>query len=269
MPTLNTNGIQIEYQVQGQGKPLVLIAGIGYSRWFWHKVEPGLAQHYRVISFDNRGSGGSGKPDGPYTVPVLAADAIGLMDELGISKAAVCGHSLGGYIAQELAITRPDLVGRLILASTNHGGMQVIPTTPQAMEVLTNRQGDPQELIRRGISIACAPGFSEQSPDTVQELMKYRFTNPVPPAQFQAQVMAGLGMAGLSEEQVAQRMASQKMPVLLLFGEHDNVIPPGNANLMAQKLPDAQVKILPGVGHIFPIEAPQATVEAIVEFLEE
>jgi pimeloyl-ACP methyl ester carboxylesterase len=97
--------------------------------------------------------------------------------------------------------------------------------------------------------------------------MNYRFTNPVPPEQYQAQVAAGAGMAMLSEDDVANRMSQIQVPVLILFGEGDRVVPPGNAELLAQKLAEAEINILPNVGHIFPIEDPGATVGAITEFL--
>jgi 3-oxoadipate enol-lactonase len=267
MLTVQSNGITLAYQISGQGHPLLLIAGVGYGAWFWHKVVPGLAEHYRVITFDNRGAGESDKPAGPYTVPMMAADTTGLLDALGVRSAYVMGHSLGGFIAQELAITRPDLVSKLILASTHHGGMKVIPITPEAMNVLTDRSGDPVELVRRGIAIATVPGFAERQMAVVQELINYRLTNPVPPAQYTAQVMTGGGMAALSENKVAERMAALTMPVLILFGEFDRVVPPGNAQLMADKLSNAKIKILPNTGHIFPIEDPAATVRAITEFL--
>ena len=212
MPTIQSNGITLAYEILGSGHPLLLITGVGYGRWFWHKVVPGLAQHFRVITFDHRGAGESDKPDGPYSVPMMAADTAGLLDALGIKGAYVLGHSLGGYIAQELIVSRPDLVSRIILASTNYGGQKVIPITPEALQVLTNRQGDPIELIQRGIAVACAPGFAERKPEVVQELINYRLTNPAPPAQYSAQVMAG-------------------------------------------------------AGHVFPIEEPEATVQAVVEFL--
>lgn len=268
MPTIQPNGITLAYEVLGSGHPLLLITGVGYGRWFWHKVTPGLAQHFQVITFDNRGAGESDKPDGPYSVPMLAADTAGLIDALDIRDAYVLGHSLGGYIAQELIISRPDRVSRAILASTNHGGQKVIPITPEALQVLTNRQGDPIELIQHGIAVACAPGFAERKPEVVQELINYRLTNPVPPAQYAAQVMAGAGTAAYTDDVVEQRMNAIQVPALILFGEHDKVVPPGNADLMASKLPDARIKILPGVGHIFPIEDPEATVEAMIEFLE-
>lgn len=266
MPKVNVNDIDIAYEVNGEGHPLLLITGVGYGAWFWHKVIPGLAKRYQVISFDNRGAGGTDKPDGPYTVPMMAADAAGLLDALNVKSCYMMGHSLGGFIAQELAFTRPDLVGKLILASATHGGDKVIPITPEALEVLTNREGDPVELVKRGIAIACAPGFSEQNPETVQELMNYRFTNPVPPAQYQAQVAAGAGMSFLTYDQVAQRMEAIKVPTLILFGEHDKVVPPGNAKLLHQKIPDSQIEIIPSTGHMFPVENPSSTVDIIKDF---
>jgi pimeloyl-ACP methyl ester carboxylesterase len=267
MPIVKANDIQIAYEIHGSGPPLILIAGVGYGAWFWHKIVPDLSQDFQVITFDNRGAGGSEKPVGLYSVAMMAADTAGLMDSLGIERAAVMGHSLGGYIAQELIATRPTLVGKLILASTNYGSMNVIPITPEAMEVLTNRTGDPLELVRRGIEIACAPGFAAKQLETVQEIINYRFTNPVPPPQYQAQVAAGAGMAALTDEQVDQRMAAIQVPTLIVFGEFDQVVPPGNADLMAAKIADAQVKIIPGSGHIFPIEDPEATINAMIEFL--
>lgn len=267
MPEVHVNDIDIAYEINGQGHPLLLVTGVGYGAWFWHKVIPGLAKRYQVISFDNRGAGGTDKPDGPYTVPMLAADTAGLLDALDVNSCYVMGHSLGGFIAQQLVYTRPELVGKLVLASTTHGGDQVIPITPEALEVLTNRQGDPVELVKRGINIACAPGFIERNPGIIQELMDYRFSNPVPPAQYQAQVAAGAGMAALTSEQVAERMQAIQVPTLILFGEHDKVVPPGNAELLHQKIAESQVVIVPGTGHMFPIEDPSRTVDILIDFL--
>jgi 3-oxoadipate enol-lactonase len=267
MSIIHTNGIQIAYSLTGSGQPILLISGVGYGAWFWHKIAPALSERYQVIIFDNRGAGGSDKPDGPYTVPMLSADTAGLLDGLNIKNAIILGHSLGGFIAQELAITRRDLVSHLILASTNHGGPDVIPITPEALQILTDRSGDPTKLVKRGIAIATAPGFAERQPEVMQELLTYRFTNPVPPAQYTAQVMAGASMSAFTPQEITNRMAAITVPTLILFGEHDHVVPPGNAALMAEKLPDAQIAILPESGHIFPIEQPAATVNTIFKFL--
>lgn len=267
MPTVQSNGITLAYEIHGSGHPLLLITGLGYGQWFWHKIVPGLAKQYQVITFDNRGAGASDKPDGPYTVSMMAADTAGLLDALHIRGAHVMGHSLGGYIAQELVVTRPDLVGKLILASTNYGGTKVIPITAQALEVMTNRQGDPVELLKRGIAIACAPGFVDRCREVATELFQYRSTGPVPPLQYAAQVAAGAGTAAYTDEMIDERMNANRVPTLILFGEFDMVVPPGNADLMASKIKGAQVEIIPGAGHLFAIEDPEATVRTITGFL--
>jgi len=267
MPKIESNGIEIYYEIQGSGQPLLLIAGLGYGLWYWHKLAAELSDHYQVIVFDNRGAGKSSQPEGPYSVPMMAADTAGLLDGLGLKQAAVLGHSLGGFIAQELAVNHPDLVGKLILASTNHGGMKVIPVTQEALEVMTSRGGDPVELVKRGIEIACAPGFIEKNPKVVKELIDYRFTNPVPSDQYHAQVAAGAGTAAFSDAQVDERMASIKVPTLILSGKYDRVVPPGNADMMAEKISQAKVVLIPDTGHMFPIENPTAAADVLKEFL--
>src|SRR5574338_652846 len=194
MPIINANGIDIYYETRGEGKPLVLISGLGYGMWFWNKVISDLAEQFQVIAYDNRGAGQTDQPDGPYNVQMMAEDCAGLLDALGVKDAVIMGHSMGGFIAQQLALLRPDLVGKLILASTNFGGPNHIPVTPAAMAVMLDRSGDPVNVIRRGISVAAAPSFSEEDPEIVDELVQYRLSNPVPPAQYQAQMAIGLGL---------------------------------------------------------------------------
>lgn len=266
MNQMRANGIEIAYQQQGFGPDLVLIAGVGYSHWFWHQVLDGLAEHFRVTVFDNRGTGASEKPAGPYTIEMMAADTAGLMDGLGINRAFVLGHSLGGYVAQRLVASRPELVSHLILASTNFGGSKVIPITPQALQLLTNRTGDPLTLIQRGIAIATHPHFGESRPELVQALIAYRLTNPVPLAQYTAQVMAGAATAAWSEAQIAANMAAITMPTLILFGEGDQVVPPGNAQLLGAKIPQAQTVIFANTGHLFPLEDPAGTITTLCRF---
>ncbi len=267
MPKIESNGIEIYYEIYGSGHPLLLITGLGYGLWYWNSLVAELKDHFQVIAFDNRGAGQSSHSEGPYTVPMLAEDTAGLLDALELKQIAVLGHSLGGFIAQELVVSRPDLVGKLILASTNQGGMKVIPVTPEALDVMTSRGGDPVELVKRGIEIACAPGFAKNHPEIVKELIDYRFTNPVPSAQYQAQVAAGVGTAAYSDDQVDARMAAIKVPALIMSGEFDQVVPSGNADLMAEKIAQAQVVIIPDTGHMFPIEKPAAAAAAIKEFL--
>lgn len=267
MPKVHANGIDIYYEVHGQGEPLVLIAGLGYDHWMWHRMVPGLAKHLRVIVFDNRGVGQTDRPPGPYTARMLADDTAGLLQALGISRAAVMGHSMGGFVAQALVLSRPEMVSKLILSSTNFGGPRHIPITREAMAVLMDTSGDPLERLRRGIVISTAPGFAEREPALVREWLAYRARNPLDPAAYQAQMAIGLAL--LSEEaSFEHKLKGVRVPTLILFGEHDKVVPPGNAELLAKAIPNARVKILPDAGHFFPLEAPEAAVEAVLEFLK-
>jgi 3-oxoadipate enol-lactonase len=267
MPKIRANSIDIYYEISGEGDPLLLIAGLGYGLWQWHKMIPALSKHFQVIAFDNRGAGQTGQPPGPYTVQMLGADTAGLLDALGLAGVTVMGHSMGGFVAQELALARPDRVGRLILASTNFGGPNHIPITPEAMAVIMDRSGDPLDVIRRGIAVATAPGFAETQPGVVQELIDYRLTNPVPLPAYQAQTAVGLGLLS-AEAAFERRLKHVTVPTLILFGEHDRVVPPGNADLLARALPHSTVRILPGAGHIFPLEVPDAAVAAVVEWAQ-
>lgn len=267
MPTVQTNGINIYYEEQGEGDPLVLISGLGYGLWQWHRMIPGLAEHFRVIAFDNRGAGLSDKPAGPYSAPMMAADTFGLMDALGIDSAIIVGHSMGGFIAQQMVLDAPERVSRLVLASTNFGGPNHVPITEKAMAAMMDRSGSVVDVVTRGIEVATAPGYLEAHPETVDALINYRMGNPVPPEAYQAQMAVGLGLIDAANA-FEGRLEDVQTPTLILFGEHDAVVPVGNADLLAEQLPNSTVTILPGAGHIFPIETPEAAVEAIVNWVD-
>jgi pimeloyl-ACP methyl ester carboxylesterase len=266
MPTVHANGIDIYYEIHGSGDPLILINGLGYDLWMWHRMVPFLAQHLQVITFDNRGVGQTDKPEGPYSAQMLADDTAALLGALGIERAAVMGHSMGGFVAQALVLSRPDLVGRLILSATNFGGPNHIPVTQEALAFLMDQSGDVVDRVKRGVVIACAPGFAESQPELIAQWITYRTENPVEPGPNQAQMAIGLGL--LSEEAAFEhKLKNVKVPTLILFGEHDKVVPPGNAELLAKAIPNSTVRILPNAGHHLELEVPDAAVEAIVNFL--
>jgi pimeloyl-ACP methyl ester carboxylesterase len=266
MPTIAANGINLYYEVHGHGPLVVLIPGLGYDGWMWHKMIPGLAEQFQVISIDNRGSGLSDKPPGPYTAQMLAADVIGLLDAFGERKTHIVGHSMGGFIAQAIAIDYPERVDKLVLSATNFGGPRHVPITPQAMAVLTDVSGDPVERLRRGIVVSTAPGFAEGNPQLIEGWVAYRAQHPIDAVGYQAQLMIGLGL--LSEAaSFEHKLGRVTAPTLILFGEHDAVVPPGNAELLAARLPNARVEILPNAGHFFPFEVPEAANRAIIDFL--
>ena len=122
MPNANINGINIGYQVHGNGEPLILLAGLGGDRNAWFLQVDTFKEHYRTITYDTRGTSSSGTSGSPCTIKIMADDTIGLMDHLSIDKAHILGVSMGGMIAQEIAIKYPQRVMKLILVSTYFGG---------------------------------------------------------------------------------------------------------------------------------------------------
>lgn len=119
MPVAKVGDINLCYNARGDGQPLILIIGFASAQTSFFGLARVLAKHYRVVTFDNRGVGGSDKPAGPYSISMMAGDTIGLMDYLRIEKAHIMGGSMGGMIAQEMAIDHPQRVDRLILFSTS------------------------------------------------------------------------------------------------------------------------------------------------------
>ncbi|EYF01375.1 putative hydrolase [Chondromyces apiculatus DSM 436] len=260
------DGVLLEVEEHGEGAPLVLIAGIGYDRWAWHRMVPLLARHHRVIAFDNRGMGGSERPPGPYSADLLARDTASVIEALGLQRAHVMGHSMGGFVAQALTLARPDLVDRLILGATHFGGPRHVPILPEAMEVLTAVGLGPEERLRRGIAMSCMNGFAEAHPELLAAWLDRLVTSPVDPAAYRAQLAIGLALFA-EEASFERHLGNVKARTLALSGAHDRVVPPGNATLLAQAIPDCRVALLPDAGHFFPIEAPDAAAAVILEFL--
>jgi pimeloyl-ACP methyl ester carboxylesterase len=267
MPKVKANNININYETTGKGPVLVLISGLGYPQWQWHKMVPFLAEHFQVITFDNRGVGETDKPAGPYSAQLLAADTVALMDELGIQTAAIFGHSMGGYIAQSMALDYPNRVDRLILASTNFGGPHHVPVTPEAWAVLSDTTSDPLTRFTNGLKVSTAPGWADSHPEIIKEWVAWRIANPLDMAGYQSQMAIGLALIP-AEASFENRLPSIKIPTLILFGDSDMVVPPANAQLLAGKMVNASVVILPNAGHFFPIEVPEAASQAVIDFMK-
>jgi pimeloyl-ACP methyl ester carboxylesterase len=199
---------------------------------------------------------------------MLADDTAGLLEALGIERAAVLGHSMGGFVAQALTLGRPDLVNKLILCSSNFGGPNRVPESPEAMAILLDTEIDPVERMRRGILVACAPGFGDAHPEFVEEWITYRLENPMTPAAYQAQLAIGLMLMDSEEAAFEHKLKNIQVPTLCLFGEHDKVVPPGNAELLAREIPNCTIHLLSNAGHVFMFEVPNEAVKALVEFLK-
>ncbi|MBN2043948.1 MAG: alpha/beta fold hydrolase [Anaerolineales bacterium] len=266
MPKVKVNGIILNYQIAGEGTPVVLISGLGYPMWQWHKMVPLLADECLVIALDNRGVGESEKPEGPYSAQLLAADVVGLLEVLGIDKAVIAGHSMGGFIAQAIALDYPERVDKLILCSTNFGGPNHVPVTAEAWAVLSDTASDPITRFKNGLRVSTAPGWAESNPEMVQEWVDWRVANPIDIQGYQSQLAIGLGLVS-GEACFEGRLAEVAAPTLILFGADDKVVPPANADLLQSKIPDSVSVILPDAGHFFPIEVPEIASKHILDFV--
>jgi pimeloyl-ACP methyl ester carboxylesterase len=236
---------------------LLLIQGLGYARWSWEPIVGPLAEHHRVLFYDNRGIGESDKPEGPYTARLMADDALQVLDEAGVGRANVLGASLGGMIAQELAVLAPGRIEKLVLCCT-HPGVDHGVAMPAVTVRLFAEAPDlpPEEALRRFVVNALGADPPE---GLVEELYRRRVENPLDPAGWQAQAAAGTTFPGVE--------APIGHETLIVTGTADNVVDPGNAEILAARIPSSRVERLDGLGHLFWWEDPQRFVALLEEFL--
>ena len=249
---------RLAYEVRGRGEPLLLVHGLGYARWGWEPVVDALAEAFAVVLFDNRGVGDSDAPPGPYSVTELAADAAAVLDAAGVERAHVLGTSLGGMIAQHLALAYPQRVDRLVLACTTPGGPDAWPMPDVTVSLLARMPLMAQDVaLRRAVENALAHPREE----LVERILEHRLAKPQPPAAWMAQAAAGASF------DLFDRVGEIRAPTLVLQGTEDVVVDPRNAGLLAERIPDARVELFPGTGHLFFWEQPDRFVAAVREFL--
>jgi len=256
--------VRIAWERHGSGAPLLLIHGLGYARWGWEPVLPGLAAQFDVILFDNRGIGESDPPPGPYTAAEMAGDAIRVLDEAGVERAHVVGTSLGGMVAQELALGHPDRVDRLVLACTTPGGPKAHPMPQQTVALMAEAATlEPAVALRRFVENALAPATVTEHPELVDRIMAHRLATAQQPAAWAAQAAAGATFDAFD------RLGALAAPALVQHGDEDVVVDPRNADVLVELLPDARLERLPETGHLFFWEAPERFVSSVSAFLED
>jgi pimeloyl-ACP methyl ester carboxylesterase len=255
--------IRIAWERHGSGAPLLLVHGLGYARWGWEPVLPGLAERFEVILFDNRGIGASDAPPGPYTAAEMAEDAIQVLDEAGVERAHVVGTSLGGMVAQELALEHPERVDRLVLACTTPGGPNAHPMPQQTVALMAEAATlDPAVALRRFVENALAPGTVAARPELVDRIMTHRLATSQSPVAWAAQAAAGATF------DAHDRLGGLPVPTLVQHGSEDVVVDPRNGDLLVELLPDARLDRFRGTGHLFFWEEPERFVSSVTAFLE-
>jgi 3-oxoadipate enol-lactonase len=263
MPIAKTKNVNIYYEIIGQGEPLVMIRGISSNADHWYEQVPVLSQKYQLLVFDNRGIARSSDPGGSFSTRNMAADTVGLMEAVGIKKAHVMGYSMGGMIAQEMALAYPEKVNGLILVATDCGISLRIKAKPEFSRLFS-------EMIRLGTNEAkkAAAGclFAKQTVETRPDIIQ-RYTEVS--LRFPASLKTlGRQWAAITLHDACKRLPKISSPTLVITGSEDELIPPQNAKVMAQRIPVAQMISIDGGGHLFLIEQPDAFNQAVIAFLD-
>lgn len=263
MPTTRIGDIDIAYTTMGDGPPLVAIMGLTGSRHHWGGFAERFANDHRIVTFDNRGVGETSAPPGPYSTAQMAEDTLGWLDDLGIETAVIFGVSMGGMIAQELALRAPERVTKLVLGCTSFGGASAVPPTPEALAAFASIGKVSAEVaVRRLFEVNFSERFIAEHPEVVEELVRHGVTQRMSKLGYRGQ------LAAVVTHDTASRVSAIRSPTLLLTGDADRLIPAANSELLAASIPNARVVVLEGVGHMFWIEAPDAAEKAIREFLK-
>ena len=248
---------------QGEGPELLLIQGLGNSGWPARRQLASFPGH-RVIWFDNRGTGRSAKDPPPASIEKLADDAASVLDGLGVERAHVLGHSMGGYIAQTLTVRRPELVRSLVLVGTGAGRPGHEPVPPETNALWLAKAHMPaEEYSRATMHLSFAPGWREANEAEYERLVADRVEYPTPPECWRAQYDACVRFveAGLPIEGIA-------VPVLVVHGDADRVVPISNGRAIARRVPGAQLVVLEGAGHYPYLEQPERFTHVVRNFLE-
>ncbi|HKN01103.1 MAG TPA: alpha/beta fold hydrolase [Candidatus Binataceae bacterium] len=265
MPRLKVGDINVHYDVQGGGEPLLMIMGLGASSAAWDaELVQELAKSFRTITFDNRGTGQTDKPDQPYSVEIFADDAAGVLDGLNIPRAHIFGVSMGGMIAQEFALRHSGRTGSLTLGCTTAGGAHSVPPPPESLKVLTApREGvPPEEVIRRGWPLAFTPEYLAANRAKLEARIPRLLEHPTPPFAFKRQ------MEGTYTLKTWDRLPEIKAPTLVITGAKDVLIPAANSELLAGRIPGAKLHMIPNAGHGFTTEALDEFLRVFVQFVK-
>ena len=270
MPHKTIGDIDLYYELYGpsDAPPIVFIAGWGNSYWLWFRQIPAFKERYRCVVFDNRGAGKSSKPDYPYTMQMFADDTIGLMEALNIERAYIVGVSMGGFIAQQIAISYPEKVRGLVLISTHFGGPNFVSQEKRTLAMMfaspTETLSNEQALEMR-YSVAYSPQFRKENKALLKQIQEWVERNPQPVYARLHQAEATYASVFNLEEEVKHISA----PTLILQGTSDLMIPPKNAEMLADNISTSRLAFIEGGPHMSIIEHYDKINNEILSFIDE
>jgi pimeloyl-ACP methyl ester carboxylesterase len=259
---VHVGDIDIAFKMFGKGNPILLINGFSAPLDFWDPILlEKLASNHTVITFDNRGIGNTTSGDKKFAITQFANDTSGLMDALKIKKADVMGWSMGGMVAQELALLHPDKVGKLIIYASTCGGKETRPPSPEAMKVFANQSGTSQERLQKFLPLLFPEQWRMKYPNYYQNLPTT--TEKVPNKTLDLQTEAIINWAG-----TCNRLNNMTQPTLVIVGTDDILTVPANSLLITENIPGAWLVQMKGGGHGLMLQYPEKFSNVVLTFLE-
>lgn len=268
MQTADHDGVAIAYEERGldpaEAETVVLCEGLGYGRWMWNWQADALAESYHVVLWDNRGTGESDVPEGPYTIDQLAGDLEAVLDDADVEEAHVVGASMGGMVAQRYAIAE-DRARSLALLCTSPGGPDAVPTPESTLARMFSvpDDADEREAIRYKMAPAVSDGFIEENPELVERIVDWRLDSDAPPSARESQA------AAVQAFDASDELDGVDVPTLVSHGTDDQVLPVENGELLAEAISGADAEFVEGGSHLFFIEESGRVNDLLVEFLDD
>jgi 3-oxoadipate enol-lactonase len=261
------DGVDIYYEVSGEGTPFLFLSETACDGAVWKIYQvPEFARDHRVVIFDYRGTGLSGKPSAKYSTDMFADDAAAVMDHLGLEEAVVCGHSMGGRVAQLLALDHPRKVSKLILASSGaaHPGETGIPLRI-AKEMV--EMGYEKYVREHTIVVGWTETYAKQHMDIIEKYLKVRMANLCPVEFYFRHVLAR------QAHDTSDRLKDIKVPTLILVGDDDHFVVSdmshrAGADILAKGIPNSRSVVLPGERHSYFYTEPEKVHGIIRDFLK-
>lgn len=259
---IRVNDIDMAYKIIGNGSPILLINGYSAPLDFWDPtLVERLATNHTVITFDNRGIGNTTSGIKKFSIPQFAEDTSGLMDALNIKKADIIGWSMGGMIAQELVLSNPEKVGRLIIYASICGGNQSVSPSPEVLKVFSNQSGSTIERLQKFLPLLFPEQWRHDNPNLINELPKSDEETPIKTLNLQTEAITN--WTG-----TCNRLGNITQPTMVLVGTDDDLTVPPNSILIAGKIPGAWLIQIKGGGHAMMMQFPEKFSNIVDTFLK-